>query len=286
MARGKPDQTILGSSKVKEEEHSRIKREELTEESPELKRAQKSSHKVINQDWKNGGEQPGQKIPKHTVKREEAFSFPAEIENTTLGAKISANEGQKYHEKEGIGALKTLKNGLIYFFYRSRVGVSGARGIQDVARSFIVLRPAPPDATSGQSKGSVEFGTKFRLLVVPKKAFPISGRIKEMGFIEKAGITLKELQETFMAGGEYKTETYGTRTIPEATLYAKGVYAITSTQRSSYLSYILTNPQTLGSVQEDFNLRVRGSWLVQSKNPKLSSPASVSLPKGPDYPER
>lgn len=104
--------------------------------------------------------------------------------------------------------------------------------------------------------------------------------------MEKAGITLNELQKTFVAGGEYETQTHGARTVPEAKLYAKGVYAITSAQRSSDLSYILTNPKRLGPVQEDFGLRARGSWLVQSKNPKRSSPASVSLPKGPEYPER
>jgi hypothetical protein len=132
----------------------------------------------------------------------------------------------------------------------------------------------------------LEFGTRFRLLVVPKKVLPKSGQIKEMGFVEKAGITLNELQKTFVAGGEYETQTHGARTVPEAKLYAKGVYAITSAQRSSDLSYILTNPKRLGPVQEDFGLRARGSWLVQSKNPKRSSPASVSLPKGPEHPER
>jgi hypothetical protein len=101
--------------------------------------------------------------------------------------------------------------------------------------------------------------------VVPKKVLPKSGRIKEMGFVEKAGITLNELQKTFVAGGEYETQTHGARTVPEAKLYAKGVYAITSAQRSSDFSYILTNPKRLGPVQEDFGLRARGSWLVQSK---------------------
>jgi hypothetical protein len=249
------------------------------------KKVEKSSRKMMHQHVNNGLEQQDEEAPEPTVKLEQAFSL-GEHENKSLRAKIPVTEGQKYHGREDIRSFKTLETGLIYFFYRSRVDILGARGINDVARSFIVLRPTPSETASSQSDTSTEFGTKFRLLVVPKKVFPTSGRIKEMGFVEKAGITLKELEKTLIAGGEYKTQTYGARTIPDATLFAKGVYAITSVQRNSYLSYILTHPKALGPVQADLGLRQRGSWLVQSKNPKLSSPASVSLPKGPEYPER
>ena len=284
MAR-RSDHTVLGDSNIKIEELSSIKREGLTKESPGRKKAKKASRKVIHQHENNGLEQADE-TSEPAVKHEEAFLFPEEHESKTLRAKIPVTEDQKYHGREDTASFRTLESGLLYFFYRSRVDVLEARGINDIARSFIVLRPSPPKAASGKSNSPMEFGTKFRLLVVPKKILPKSGRMKEMGFVEKTGITLKELKKTFVAGREYETQTYGARTTPEAKLFAKGVYAITSAQRNSYLSYILTSPKTLGPVQEDFGLRARGSWLVQSKNPKLSSPSSVSLPKGPDYPER
>lgn len=107
-----------------------------------------------------------------------------------------------------------------------------------------------------------------------------------MGFVEKAGQTMKELQENFIAGEKYETSTRGERTVPEAKPYAEGVYAITSTKRASHLAYILTIPGEIGPLQEDFGLHARGSWIVQSKNPKYPGPSSAQLPKDPEYPER
>ncbi|GMG17149.1 unnamed protein product [Aspergillus oryzae] len=108
----------------------------------------------------------------------------------------------------------------------------------------------------------------------------------DMGFVEKAGQTMKELQENFIAGEKYETSTRGERTVPEAKPYAEGVYAITSTKRASHLAYILTIPGEIGPLQEDFGLHARGSWIVQSKNPKYPGPSSAQLPKDPEYPER
>ncbi|KAJ5413617.1 BTB domain transcription factor [Penicillium cosmopolitanum] len=285
MANRRLDHTGLGKSNIKSEQESSTKRERLTLGSSGPKKAKKSSQKMIHQHVSNHLEEKDEEASEPTFKLEEALLSPEEHENKSLRARIPVTEGLKYQGREDIKSFKTLEGGLIYFFYRSRVDVLGPCGINDVARSFIVLRPTPSEAASIQSDGSTEFGTEFRLLVVPKKVFPTSGRIKEMGFVERAGITLEELEKTLIAGEEYNTKTYGTRTTPDATLFAKGVYTITSTQRNSHLSYILTNPKTLGPVQEDFGLHAQGSWVVQSKNPKLSSPSYVSLPKGPDCPE-
>ncbi|KAJ5152546.1 hypothetical protein N7492_009826 [Penicillium capsulatum] len=222
-------------------------------------------------------------VPKPEVKLYETLSSPEEHESKDRTTKTPVTEGQPCHG-EGTRSFNTLEKGLIYFFYRSKVDILQARGINDVAKSFIVLRPTPSETDAGQ-RSTMELGAKFRLLVVPKKVFPTLGPMKEMAFVEKAGMSLEELQKIFISGGEYETQTYGTRTTPRATLFAKGVYTITSVQRNSYLSYILTNPTALGPVQADFGLHVQGSWLVQSKNPKLSSPPAFSLPKSPEYPE-
>jgi hypothetical protein len=107
-----------------------------------------------------------------------------------------------------------------------------------------------------------------------------------MGFVEKAGITLEELQESFIVGLNYETQTRGPRTTPNARLYARGVYSITSAQHGSHLNYFLTDPEHIGPVQTDFGLQKRGRWLVQSKNPNVTSPLSVNLPHHPNYPKR
>jgi hypothetical protein len=185
-------------------------------------------------------------------------------------------------------AFKTLEKGIIYFFYRSRVdvGSAGTCGVHDVARAFIVLRPNPCNEALDQQDGPHRFGDRFRLIVVPKKVLPQTPYVREMGFVEKAGITLEELQESFIVGLNYETQTRGPRTIPDARLDARGVYSITSAQHGSYLNYFLTDPEHIGPVQTDFGLQKRGRWLVQSKNPNVSSPLSVNLPHSPRYPKR
>jgi hypothetical protein len=107
-----------------------------------------------------------------------------------------------------------------------------------------------------------------------------------MGFVEKAGITLEELQETFINGMNYETQTRGPRTIPDARLYSRGIYSITSAQHGSHLNYFLTDPRHIGPVQMDLGLQKQGRWLVQSKNPNSTSPLSVNLPHNPSYPKR
>ncbi len=231
--------------------------------------------------------QPEDTAEEHVVKREDDSSHV--LDHNTEGLEnmaIRPASAQDSHKRDPAHSFQTLEKGIIYFFYRSRVDSSGICGLQDVARSFIVLRPTPLETATSFHGGSITLGKTFRVLVVPKKALPSSSRMKEMGFVEKAGISLKELHETLITELHYDTKTYGPRTVPEARMYAKGVYSITSTQHGSYLSYILTDPWNIGSVQEDFGLRERGKWLVQSKNPKVDSPPSVSLTNKPEYPTR
>ncbi|GLA28858.1 hypothetical protein CBS147346_8461 [Aspergillus niger] len=198
------------------------------------------------------------------------------------GAETGVKTSQEREEKV---ASNVLEKGIVYFFYRPRVNVTDPQSVSDVARSFLVLRPTPIGATLNQQQGSVEPGAKCRLLMLPKKKFPTSGKERDMGFVEKAGHSMKSLQESFIAGDTYETSTRGERTVPEARPFAEGVYAITSTTRASHLAYILTIPETLGSIQEDFGLHSRGSWVIQSKNPKYPGPSYAQIQKDPEYPE-
>ncbi|XRM48356.1 hypothetical protein ABZX51_011281 [Aspergillus tubingensis] len=199
------------------------------------------------------------------------------------GAEAGVKTSQEREEKV---ASNVLEKGIIYFFYRPRVNVTDPQSVSDVARSFLVLRPTPIGATLNQQQGSVEPGAKCRLLMLPKKKFPTSGKERDMGFVEKAGQSMKSLQETFIAGDTYETSTRGERIVPEARPFAEGVYAITSTTRASHLAYVLTIPETIGSIQEDFGLHSRGSWVIQSKNPKYPGPSYAQIQKDPEYPER
>lgn len=192
---------------------------------------------------------------------------------------------RKSEERENVVSSTILEKGIIYFFFRPRVNVEDPQGISDVARSFFVLRPTPLGAEFDHNQGSVDKDASCRLMMLPKKKFPTSGRERDMGFVEKAGKSMQTLHETFIAGTTYQTATRGERHTEEARPYAEGVYAITSTPRASHLAYILTIPAELGSLQEDFGLQERGSWIVQSKNPKYPGPPIGQLPKTPEYPE-
>lgn len=193
---------------------------------------------------------------------------------------------RKSQEREDVVSSNILEKGIIYFFYRARVNVPEAHSIGDVARSFFVLRPTPRGAILDQGQGPLEAGSQCRLLILPKKKFPTSGSERDMGFVEKSGQSVKQLQESFLAGETHETATRGERTVEEAKPYAEGVYAIVHEARSSHLVYILTIPEEIGDLQKDFGLRDRGSWIVQSKNPKFPGPSYARLPKNPEYPEQ
>jgi hypothetical protein len=189
---------------------------------------------------------------------------------------------QKSEDREQVVPSNILEKGIIYFFYRPRVSVEEPGGIEDVARSFIVLRPLPRDATLGE--GPIGDEKNCRLMVLPKKKLPTSSRERYMGFVEKAGTDVKTLRESFL-GKEYETKTKGEQHQPSAAPLAEGVYAITSTDRSSHLVYILTIPSEPSEVQTDFGLKSRGSFIVSIKNPKFPGPSAGRLPKAPEFPE-
>jgi hypothetical protein len=190
----------------------------------------------------------------------------------------------KSETREDVVPSNMLEKGFIYFFFRPRVNIDEPHSFGDIARSFFVLRPTPLGAKFDHGQGPVAKDARCRLMMLPKKKFPTSGKERDMGFVEKAGQSMQELHENFIAGKTYQTKTVGERHTEEARPYAEGVYAITSTPRASHLAYILTIPVELGSVQEEFGLRERGSWIVQSKSPKFPGPPSGQLPKDPDYP--
>ena len=174
-----------------------------------------------------------------------------------------------------------LEKGVIYFFTRGRVGIDEPESVQDIARSYFVLRPLPTDGKLGD--GPIEDLKNNRLCALPKKVLPKSGRDRFMTFVEKANATIEDLKANFMEGADYSTQTVGTRHTPPVTPIGEGVYAITTTGRESHLAYLLTIPSELGEVQEDMGIRTKGSFILSVKNPTASGPANASLPKGPEY---
>ncbi|KAF7181961.1 hypothetical protein CNMCM7691_001349 [Aspergillus felis] len=267
-----------GEKDEKEEQGKAIR--QLSEQPEE--RAEKPE-----QEPKEGAKEEAAPEPREGEKEsEEKGAKEPEEKAAEAPAKEGVEAGiRKSQEREDIVPSNILEKGIIYFFFRPRVNVEDPHSVKDVARSFFVLRPTPLGAVLDANQGTVAADARCRLMILPKKKFPTSGRERDMGFVEKAGISMKELHDSFMVGEKYETSTRGERAVQEARPYAEGVYAITSGKRASHLAYILTIPQELGSIQEDFGLHSQGSWILQSKNPKYPGPSFAQLPKDPEYPE-
>ncbi|CAG8980340.1 hypothetical protein HYALB_00013679 [Hymenoscyphus albidus] len=174
-----------------------------------------------------------------------------------------------------------LEKGIIYFFFRSRVNVDEPQGIEDVARSYVVLRPLPLGAKI--SEGTLADDGNARLLALPKKKLPEGGKDRFLVFVEKKGVTVKELREQ-LSGDEYANKTQGTTNVQPATPFAEGIYAITSTTRESHLAYHITVPEKVGEIQNELGLKQKGSFVVSAKNPETGN-GNVGLENPAKYPE-
>ncbi|TQB70878.1 hypothetical protein MPDQ_007972 [Monascus purpureus] len=268
-----------------QEKEQRDKTEEIQKahEAGQPQPEHKLKHEPSEEDQKEEKEDKAKTVNGHEEKATTPQEKPPDKEPE---AGVSVESGiRKSEEREDIVPSNILEKGIIYFFFRPRVNVEEPHSIQDVSRSFIVLRPTPKGAMLGADQGSVATDAHCRLMMLPKKKFPTSARERDMGFVEKAGISMKDLQDSFITGAHYETSTRGERTRPDAKPYAEGVYAITAARRSSHLVYILTIPSEAGDLQHDFGVYQRGSWIIQSKNPKYPGPSYARLPKDPEYPD-
>ncbi|KAI8945507.1 hypothetical protein F4801DRAFT_597836 [Xylaria longipes] len=194
-----------------------------------------------------------------------------------------ADTAEEPGAREGEVPSSILEKGIIYFFFRARVGIDEPSGVNEIQRSYMILRPLDKDAKLGE--GTIKDSGNIRLIAVPKKVFPRSGRDRWIAFVEKSDTSLKTLKDEFLSSSQYETKTAGTRHTHAATPAAEGIYAITTTGRESHLAYMVTLPSELGEVQTELGLREKGSFIVSTRNPEYEAPRGTALPKGPDYPK-
>jgi len=287
-ANGENDSTAVDTAQVKDD----VKLEETRVEEPPEK-----SHETSDGNPQGESKLEDKPAGQSTKKLEEKSgddpqagpkSQPVEDskpEQPIEGSPKAANDNAVVPEARSDNEVPSsiLEKGIIYFFFRARVNVDDPQDVKDIARTYMILRPIPLDAKLGD--GPIGDDDTCRLLALPKKVLPLSGKDRFMTFVEKAKTSFRELKNSFMSGSEYATKTAGTSHVPPATPLAEGVYAITSTGRESHLAYIITIPGELGEVQKDLGLKERGSFVTSVKNPSVPAPANTSLPKGPNYPK-
>ena len=208
---------------------------------------------------------------------------PANTTPEGTGTKVEAKDTAVKVNEERESALPSsiLEKGIIYFFFRGRVGVENPSGVDEIARSYIVLRPLPQGAALGH--GPIGDSDSTRLLALPKKVLPVSPKDRFMTFVEKGKTTIDNIKEQ-LSSSDYSTKTVSVRHSPSADPIGEGVYAITQTGRETHLAYIITIPEHLDDVQRDVGLRQRGSYITSAKNPESAAPANASLPQGAAYP--
>ncbi len=223
---------------------------------------------------------------KDVAEDKEAAVESAKPQEETKSAETNGNAVEPGARSEDDVPSTILEKGVIYFFFRPRVSVDDPQDVNDVARSFFVMRPIPLDAKLGD--GPIGDENNCRLLALPKKVLPKSGKDKFVTFVEKCKTSFSELKESFLTGSEYETKTLGTRHTAPVTPLAEGIYAITSTGRESHLAYIINIPAELGEVQTDFGLKQRGSFVASVKNPDQPPTAGAqqqNVPPGAQYPK-
>lgn len=185
------------------------------------------------------------------------------------------------HGRDGASPSNILEKGIIYFFYRGRIDTEHPEKVDDLARTHIILRPIPNDAKL--TDGPIGDAGNSRLLAIPKKKLPQTGRDRWIAFVEKTNASFDQLKKEFLASDDYTTQAGLDRHVPAAAPFGEGVYAITSTGRESHLAYFLTLPEKLGNVQSEIGLKEKGSWILSTRNPQYPAPKNAQLPGGPEF---
>ncbi|CZR57664.1 uncharacterized protein PAC_07553 [Phialocephala subalpina] len=277
------DKDVANQINGKSEPEEKSKSRDTKKGEPEDK---KESDNVTNGESKNtNGLKNGEKSAFDEIKADtnEVHKAAKEEQDKKIESIGQHNESVIQDEQRDAAIPSSiLEKGIIYFFFRGRVGIEDPQGIEDVARSYIVLRPLPLGAKIGD--GPLEDSGNARLLALPKKMFPKSKQDRFLVFVEKPNQYVKDLREQF-SSNEYATKTSGTSHTPAATPFAEGIYAITNTGRESHLAYHITVPDKIGEVQKELGLHEKGSYVCSAKNPSAPGPANATLSNPAQYPE-
>ncbi|CAO3616461.1 unnamed protein product [Cunninghamella blakesleeana] len=247
LNKGKKSPSKTEVKKEDEENTSPVKK---VKENHPSKRGRKSK---VDKEVKNDDQTDQTADNNDTVKKEENISNRNDIGNIPRSSK-----------DEGVN----LENGHIYFFYRPKMnGKESIQSNQDVQRLFMLLIPHHfNSAKDDPNKKRIP-----SLIIIGSKKLPlIRSHEKHWGFVSDASDDFHQLLKYFKEH-TYSTKTRGKRVVQAVRILGIGAYTISHHQdkRNSYLSYILTDPEPLSSVQEEFNLKKEGTFAFSIKNPKI-----------------
>jgi len=210
-----------------------------------------------------------QETPKESVLREEITISPKD--NTKLGNEPEKADTRKLTKREDV-----LEKGLIYFFYRLKVGVEEAHSLQDVQKLYVLLAPGSETSDTLQREAGKKYKHPERLMILSKKKMPpvnLDEKSKQherfWGFVQRVSDRVEDIDEN-LKGSDYLTKKRGeVRHMEGARPVAEGVYALVTAHNHTHLAYVLELPQELSEVQKAFGIAKEGSYILQVKNPEL-----------------
>ncbi len=165
--------------------------------------------------------------------------------------------------------VHVLERGDVFFLYRPNEDWHEPGGLLDIRRFYMVLHP------QGQER--------FRLVAIGKKKLPgvEGGPQRHWGFVDGVFRTPEELLQA--AAGIPLLIGIGGENLRPA---GEGVYALVLHGNHTHLAYVLELPPNPGEVQEAFNIKPEGRFVIAVKNPEAASPPGVGLEQDrqPDFP--
>lgn len=156
--------------------------------------------------------------------------------------------------------LSILQKGNIYFFYTPRIQYQEAHSLEEVQRFFMIIKP--------------ENVSHYIILVVGRKHLPENATY--FSFVTKISAHIDELLSV-LTRKDYKNQTQEVTELTEAHCLGIGTYLIIEHDGHTHLCYKLNTPSKIGEVQEQFNLKKHGDYIVSIKNPNQHSPTGVGL---------
>jgi hypothetical protein len=159
--------------------------------------------------------------------------------------------------------ISVLESGNIYFVYQPKVDQTEVKGMEDLQRFYVVLRPR------GSQSG-------YRRIVVGAKRMPElgNGGEKNWAFVDLVAASAREIEEAF-AATTYQTQTRGERTEPAARSVGQGVYVLARHGDHTHLFYELELPEEPGKAQRELRIEPEGSYIVSVRNPEFPRPPAI-----------
>ncbi|CAB4395871.1 uncharacterized protein OCT59_024521 [Rhizophagus irregularis] len=283
-------ETDKGKGDVETEQN--VSDDKKVNEAPENKRRKKQpvAQDIREDNGTNGNEPPSEhdqmlidEYDKHNGKSEQAIDKEVNKVQTELRKELEKNMAQN-----------TVEKGHICFFYRPKVGTEEVHNSDDVQRSYIVLIPymVRPSVSEEpvlscfqqanddkKPESDKPIPGKIRIITIGKKKLPeIKFHVRSWAYVDKAFTDLDEIKE-FVSGRKYQTKTRGERSLGSCRLLGKGVYNIVEHKGHTHLAYVLEFPEEPTEVQDDFNIKREGSYVISVKNPETTSPPKTGLPE-------